>query len=151
MLDEVIHEINNIASADNSKWKRLAQYGLTDISLQLKLAELFDWLTKGKIRNFIKGLNSLLASLFKVFAQLDAVKEFKDILEIRLDDDHSNDVPPDDQPDQTLERVIHDAREALDNAREATKEDFKEHFQGREGQWRLAILAVLPPLIRRNR
>jgi hypothetical protein len=89
-LDFVIHEVDAIESEQDQRWRFLAPFGLVGESLKFKVDEFFSWLTIGKVRNILKSANSILGSLSRVFAALDPVKEFKDHLELRLDDDYMN-------------------------------------------------------------
>ncbi len=86
LIEEVESEVGLITSETHSRWQALKSLGLTGSSLTLKVTEFFEWFSKGKLKRLLKSLNSILGSLFKVFGQLEPVKEFKDHLEINLDD-----------------------------------------------------------------
>ena len=81
-------ETDAISDEFRDLWKRLRRYGLTGTHLKLKIT-LFDKLWKNFketkeyrwTKRLLATMNSLFGSLSSIFPGMEAVREFKDVLE----------------------------------------------------------------------
>lgn len=91
-INDVISDLYSIDSSDHVAYRALRETGLTDRPLRLKFREYIRRGISSPVVAVLKMADRILGSLFKVFTQLEPVKEFKETLESRIEYDGDREI-----------------------------------------------------------
>lgn len=86
-LDIAIATLKTIDNNDNELYIKLHNAGLTENRLKVKLREYWRRIKGSPIVAVLKMADTILGSLFPIIAELEPVKEFKETLESKLEND----------------------------------------------------------------
>jgi hypothetical protein len=83
-IGEASNALDGIKTPGSPEWRRLVDAGLTDDHLDMKIGVL-TWLTSGRtasVKRLLDWANTFLGSLAPILPVLEAVKEWKDGVEL---------------------------------------------------------------------
>jgi hypothetical protein len=83
-IDDVIKQLNEISSPEHETLKQLHKVELDLRALELKLKEFYDRIDHSPPHAGLKVGNTIMGSMSRVFPILEPVKEYKEIVEVRL-------------------------------------------------------------------
>ena len=84
-INDVINQLSAIGSSGDEILKKLREVELSQKALELKLREFYERLDQSPPHKGLKVGDTILGSLVKVFSVLEPVKEYKEIVESRLE------------------------------------------------------------------